>query len=129
MEVWELQNWIEWKSDNYGIEETTSIQTGRRGKDAERGWAHTHVDKNPGGMSQEQVPQPTPGPPAQDSSARKMIPSNFWMQKPVWMEKVEEAAGALSSSSWGTHTCTHLLRLTSPELQHRGGSLKSTSGI
>ena len=28
-------NSVEWKSDNYGIEETISIQTGRRGADAE----------------------------------------------------------------------------------------------
>ena len=41
---------------------------------------------------------------------------------------MEEAAGALSSSSWGTHTRTHLLRLARSELQHQGGSLKGTSG-
>ena len=28
---------------NYGIKETTSIQTGRRGTDAEQGWSHTYV--------------------------------------------------------------------------------------
>ena len=32
-----VRNQVEWKSDNYGIKETTSIQTGRRGADAE--WA------------------------------------------------------------------------------------------
>ena len=36
MEVWQLQNQIEWKPDNYQIKETTFIQTGRRGADAER---------------------------------------------------------------------------------------------
>ena len=30
-----IRNLVEWKSGNHGIKETTSIQTGRRGKDAE----------------------------------------------------------------------------------------------
>ena len=33
----ELRNWVEWKSDSYGIKETTSIETGRRSADVE--WA------------------------------------------------------------------------------------------
>ena len=72
---------------------------------------------------------PTLGPPAQGSSARKISPHNFWLQTPAGIESVEEAAGAPSSSSWGTHTQTHLLRLTPSELQHWGGILKGTSGI
>ena len=32
-----IRNQAEWKPDNYGIKETTSIQTGRRGADVE--WA------------------------------------------------------------------------------------------
>ena len=32
-----VRNQIEWNSDNYGIKETTTIQTGRRGRVAE--WA------------------------------------------------------------------------------------------
>ena len=32
-----VRNQVEWKSDNYGIKETTSIQTSRRGGDTE--WA------------------------------------------------------------------------------------------
>ena len=74
-------------------------------------------------------PRPTSGPPAQDSSARKISPHNFWLWKPAGIELVEEAAGAISSSSWGTHTRTHLLRLAPSQLQHWGGSLKETSGI
>ena len=31
-----ISNWVEWKSDNYEIKETTSIQTGRRDGDAEQ---------------------------------------------------------------------------------------------
>ena len=31
-----VRNGLEWKSDNYGIKEITSIQTGRRGGDVER---------------------------------------------------------------------------------------------
>ena len=61
------------------------------------------VDKNSGGLSWEQgVPAhqalqprvPVPG---------RYVPNNFWLQKPVGIESVEEAAGALSNSSWGTH--------------------------
>ena len=51
------------------------------------------------------------------------------MRKPEGIELVEEATGALSSSSWGTHTGIHLFRLTPSELQHQGGSLKVTSGV
>ena len=55
IEVWQLWNRGEWKSDNYEIKETTPIQTGRRGTDTEHWmrWSHTHVDKNSGGISQE----------------------------------------------------------------------------
>ena len=67
-------------------------------------------------------------PPGQDSSARKISLYNFWWQKPAGIESMEEAAGALSSSSWGTHARTHLLRLTPSELQHQGSGLKGTSG-
>ena len=31
-----VRNRVEWKSDNYKIRETTSIQTGRMGRDAEQ---------------------------------------------------------------------------------------------
>ena len=74
-------------------------------------------------------PRPAPGPPAQDSSARKISPHNFWLQKPVGIESVEKAAGAISSSSWGTHTWTHLLRLAPSELQHWGDSFNGTSSV
>ena len=37
-------------------------------------------------------PTPTPGSPAQDSSARKISPHNFWLQKLVEIELVEETA-------------------------------------
>ena len=49
------------------------------------------------GISQEQ--SPTPVPPAQDSSARKVSPHNFWLQNPAGIESVEETSGAPSSSS------------------------------
>ena len=89
------------------------------------GCPHTHVDKNSGGMSWEgRVPYPHQAP-----SARKISPYHFWQRKPVGIELVEKAAGALSRSSWGTHTQTHLLRLAPSELQHQGGNLKGTSGV
>ena len=34
--IYFLKNQVELKSDNYGIKETTSIQTGRRGTDMEQ---------------------------------------------------------------------------------------------
>ena len=43
--------------------------------------------------------QPTPPPSAQGSSTRKIIPHNFWLQKPERIELVGETAGMPSSSS------------------------------
>ena len=45
-----------------------------------------------------EVPAPHQAP-AQDSSARKISPHNFWLQKPVGIESVEEPSGAPNSSS------------------------------
>ena len=80
-----IRNRDEWKSDNYGIEENTSILTGRRGTDMERAGLTPMWIKI-------QEPRPTSDPPTQDSSARKISPYNFWLQKPVGIESVEEAA-------------------------------------
>ena len=52
------------------------------------------VGKNSGGIYWEQ------GVPAQVPSARKIMPHNFWLQKPAGIESVEEDAGTLSSFSW-----------------------------
>ena len=58
------------------------------------------VDKNSGGISQEQgVPAPQQAPPAQGSRSRKIIPHNFWLQITVGIESVEETSGAPSISS------------------------------
>ena len=60
------------------------------------------VDKNSGGISWEQgVPAPHQAPPAQGSSARKVSPHDFWLQKPAGflIESVEETSGAPGSSS------------------------------
>ena len=75
-----IRNRMEWKSDNYRIEETTSIQTGRRHADAEQA-GPTPVD-----ILGARSPRPMPGPPAQDSSARKISRHNFWLWKPVGIE-------------------------------------------
>ena len=49
------------------------------------------VDKNLGGIFQEQgVPDPHQDPPAQGSSARKISPHNFWLQKLAGIESVEK---------------------------------------
>ena len=46
-------------------------------------------------------PNPTPGPPVQGSSARKISPHNFCLQKPVGVESVgkKKTAGTPRSSS------------------------------
>ena len=44
-------------------------------------------------------PSPTTGPPAQGTSARKIRPPYFWLQKPVGIELMEETSGVPSSSS------------------------------
>ena len=42
-----VRNQVEWKSDNYGIKETTPFQTGRKGREVEWADPHSHVvDKN-----------------------------------------------------------------------------------
>ena len=57
---------------------------------------HPHVvDKNLG----VRIPSPTPGPPAQGSSDRKISPHNFWLQKPAGIESVEETSAVSSSSA------------------------------
>ena len=89
------------ESDNYGIKEITSIQTGRRGTDVEQ----AGLSRICGGqkfrrdISGSRSPSPTPGLPAQGSSARKISPHNFWLQKSVRIESVEENSGVSSSSS------------------------------
>ena len=116
------------KSDNYEIE-TTSIQTGGRGTDTEQaGPTFTWIKILEGylGNKDSQVHTRTPSPGLQCPEDK--FPQ-FWLRKPVVIKSEEEAAGALSSSSWGIHTQTHLLRLTPSELQHWGGSLKGTSGM
>ena len=57
------------------------------------------VDKFGRDISEAKSPSHTSGPPAQGSSARKISPHNFWLQKTVGTESMEEAVGALSSSS------------------------------
>ena len=73
-------------------------------------WLHTHMDKNSGYLRSDESQTQTMLP-AQDSSARKISPHNFWLQKPMGIELVEEAAGAQSSSFLGNPHTTHLLRI------------------
>ena len=104
------------------------MQTGGRGADAQQvAPTPTWIKLWEGYLGREESQTHT-RPPAQDSSARKISPHNFWLQKPAGIELVEEDSAVLSSSSWGTHTRTHLLRLMPSEIQHWGGSLKGTSG-
>ena len=90
------------------------------------GWYNTHVDKSRERYLRSKEFHTQTRAPSPDSSARKTSPHNFWLQKPTGIELVEEAAGALSCPSGKP---MHLFRLTPSELQHQGGSLKSTSAI
>ena len=95
------RNEVEWRSCNHGIkEETTSIQTGRTNGDVE--WLVPHPcveDKDKVGYLRNEVPSPIPGTTSQGSSTRKISPQNFWLQKAVENEPVEETAGFPGSSS------------------------------
>ena len=69
------RNQVEQKSANYKIKETTSIQTGRRGEDAE--WAgptYPSGGKIWEGYLRSEGSQPHTRPPAQDTSAIKIGP-------------------------------------------------------
>ena len=63
--------------------------------------SHTHVwwIKVEEGYLRSKAFQPHTRPSAQGSSAKKISPHNFWLQKPVGIESVEETSRALSSSS------------------------------
>ena len=59
------------------------------------------VDKNSErypGSKESQPPTAIPGPPAQGSHVRRISPYNFWLQKPVGTELVEETSRVPSSS-------------------------------
>ena len=93
-------------------------------------WSLTHMwwIKICEGYLRSEESQPHTKPPTQDSCARKVSPHNLWMQNPSGIELVEETSGA-PGSSLKTHKWTHLLRVTTSELQHKRGSLEGTSGI
>ena len=72
-------------------------------------------------------PNPATGPPAQDSSARKISPHNFWLQKTS-----RDLVGGRNFWSLKQFLLKNLhmdlIRLIPPELQHWGSSLNG-SGI
>ena len=65
------------------------------------GWSHTHVwrIKTQEGYLKSKESQPYTRPLAQGSSARKVSPHNFWLQKLAGIESVEETSGPPNSSS------------------------------
>ena len=70
--------------------------------------------------SQTHTRSPSPGCQCQEDNSPQLLAaktSGDWV------------TGALSISSWGTHTQTHLLKFNPSELQHQGSSLKVSSGI
>ena len=64
------------------------------------GWSHIHMwwIKIWEGYLGNKESQPHTRTPSQGSSARKISPHNFWLQKPVGIESLEETSGAPSSS-------------------------------
>ena len=61
---------------------------------------HPHVvDKNSEGLSRDQGVPALQAPSAQGSSARKINPQGFWLQKPVEIKSMEETAGFPGSCS------------------------------
>ena len=126
-----FRNRDEWKSDNCGIKETISIQNGNRRGDPERASpTHTWVIKIQEDHLWSEGSQPHTRPRAQGSSAWKISPHNFWLQKPVEIESVEEFHWLWISKQFllkNPHMDLH--RVTLSGLQPRGSSLKSISGI
>ena len=74
--------------------------------------------------SQTYTRPPGPGFQCQEDNSPQLLAAKI-----MGIESVEEADGAISSYSWGTHTQTHLLRLTPSKFQHQGDSFKGTGGI
>ena len=105
------------------------MELSRRGKDTEGAGPTPTWIKIREGYLRTRSPRPTPGPLSSGFQCQEDKSPQFLVAKPVGTESVEEAAGALNSFSWGTHTRTHLLRLTPSGLQYLGGSMKGTSCI
>ena len=97
-----VRNQVERKTEKYrcGIKDTTSIQTGKRGRDAEQLVPYPCVvDKNSGGISWEQeVPAHIRYSPPRFSVPGRLSLQNFWLQKPAGIELVEETSEVPSSS-------------------------------
>ena len=111
-------NQVEWKSDNYRMKETTSIQTGKRGRDME--WAGPI--STCGGLKFRRdilgarSLSPTTGPTNSGLQCQEITPYNFWLQKPMGIESVEETLEYKQFPLKNPHK--DLLRLTPSELQH-----------
>ena len=102
---------------NYGIKETTSIQTGRRGGQAEQAGHVSICGGRKFGRDILGARSPTPGPKAQESSARKISPHNFWLRKPEglsqWKKPLESKLVPLKEPTHGPGRVAQLLRVFS----------------
>ena len=75
--------------------------------------------------SQPHTRHPSPGFQCQEDKSPQLLATKTNPE----IESMEETSGAPSSSSYRTHTWTHLLRLTPSKLQCGGSILEGTSGI
>ena len=96
------------------------------GQRCRMGWSHTYIwwIKIRRDSSGVRCPNSTPGRPAQGSSARKRSLRNFWLQKPVGIEAVEDRNFLSPRQFLLKGPCTDLLSLTPPKLPHEGSRLK-----
>ena len=86
-----VRNRVEWKPDTSELKKShpSRLAGGCR---CRRGWSHIHVwwVKIREGYLGREESQTHTRPPVQGSSARKISPHNFWMQKPSGIELVEK---------------------------------------
>ena len=120
MEVWQLWDWRNHVHPDW-----------KEGCGCRMSWPHIHMwwNKFCRDILGARNPSPTPGPTAQDSSARKVRPHNFWLQKTpgnwvrgrnCWNPKPI----LLKNLHMDSPTQTHFLWAPVP-----GGSVKGASGI
>ena len=88
-------------------------------------WSHNHVwwIQIWEGYLRSEESQPHTRPLAHSSRARKISPHNFWLQKPVGMNRCKKLLDPKQFPL--KNPCTDLFRLTRSELQHWGSSLKA----
>ena len=132
------ENQTVWKSNNQGFK-ATFFQIDRRVGDAETqrgmerwqdGWFHIQVWIKTGrNTSRTSDTSPRPDYLAQGSCTRMISSHNFWLQKPVVVEAVEETAGFKRLLLKGPRQTQDSRRQKPSGIQHQDNRWKVTSGI